>query len=66
MWELQHLTTSMSVRKENKGFPEAVFRAFYTAVTAWHVTDWLWQSRAETREIFGSPDSYKGLGGGRA
>jgi hypothetical protein len=52
MWELQHLTTSMSVRKENEGFPEAVFRAFYTAVTAWRVTDWLWQSRRNTRNLW--------------
>jgi hypothetical protein len=50
-WELQHLTDSMSVWEDNGPYPEPVFRAFNTAVTAWHITDWLWQSSPETRAI---------------
>src|ERR1700683_2706025 len=51
-WELQHLTDSMSVWKEDEGaYPEPVFRAFNTAVTAWHISDWLWQSSVDTRAI---------------
>jgi hypothetical protein len=48
-WELQHLTDCMSVWVDNGGYPEPIFRAFNTAVTAWHVSDWLWQFSAETR-----------------
>jgi hypothetical protein len=50
-WELQHLTNSMSVWEENSPYPEPIFRAFNTAVTAWHVSDWLWQSNTETRSV---------------
>jgi hypothetical protein len=49
VWELQYLTDSMSVWVDDGGYPEPVFRAFNTAVTAWHLTDWLWQSSPETR-----------------
>jgi hypothetical protein len=50
-WELQHLTSSMSVWEDEGPYPEAIFRAFNTAVTAWHISDWLWQSSPETRAI---------------
>jgi hypothetical protein len=50
-WELQHLTEAMSAWKDNAAFPEPVFRAFNTAVTAWHISDWLWQSSPETRAV---------------
>ena len=49
-WELQHLTDCMSVWEDNGGYPEPIFR-INTAVTAWHISDWLWQSSAETRLI---------------
>ena len=42
IWEIQRLTDAMSVW--NDKFPEPIFMAFNTAVTAWHITDWLWQS----------------------
>jgi hypothetical protein len=50
-WELQHLTDCMSVWVDNGGYPEPLFRAFNTAVTAWHISDWLWQSSPETRAV---------------
>jgi hypothetical protein len=48
-WELQHLTTCMSVWEDHGGYPEPIFRAFNTAVTAWHISDWLWQANPATR-----------------
>lgn len=48
-WELQHLTQSLSVW-EGGDDPEPIFRAFNTAVTAWHISDWLWQSSPEARD----------------
>jgi hypothetical protein len=36
---------------ERKEFPEPLFIAFNTAVTAWHITDWLWESRESTRAL---------------
>jgi hypothetical protein len=50
-WELQHLTTSMSVWEDSGPYPEPIFRAFNTAVTAWHISDWLWQSKPEIRLV---------------
>jgi hypothetical protein len=50
-WELQQLTESMSVWVENDPYPEPLFWAFNTAVTAWHISDWLWQSNAKNRAI---------------
>src|ERR1700710_2757007 len=41
-WELNELMKSMSVWKDNEAAPEPLFHAFNTAITAWHVTDWLW------------------------
>jgi hypothetical protein len=49
IWEIQRLTDAMSVW--NDKFPEPIFMAFNTAVTAWHITDWLWQSSPKTREV---------------
>ena len=51
LWEIFHMTNSMSVHEDNGQFPEQIFWAFNCAVTAWHITDWLWQSDAETRAI---------------
>jgi hypothetical protein len=48
-WELNALMDSMSVWKDNEAAPHSLFMAFNTAITAWHVTDWLWQHRPETR-----------------
>jgi hypothetical protein len=50
-WEVQELMQSQSVWKENDSFPTPIFFAFNAAVTAWHITDWLWQSNAETRAV---------------
>ena len=51
MWELENLTKSMSVWTDNKGYPVPIFAAFNTAITAWHITDWLWQSNPQTRAV---------------
>jgi hypothetical protein len=48
-WELDALMNSMSVWKDNEAAPEPLFHAFNTAITAWHVADWLWQYQPETR-----------------
>ena len=48
-WELNALMNSMSVWKDNEAAPEPLFHAFNTAITAWHISDWLWQHRPETR-----------------
>ncbi len=48
-WELNALMNSMSVWKDNEAAPEPLFHAFNTAITAWHVTDWLWQYSPELR-----------------
>jgi hypothetical protein len=48
-WELNALMSSMSVWKDNEAAPEPLFHAFNTAITAWHLTDWLWQYQPETR-----------------
>jgi hypothetical protein len=50
-FELLQLMDSGSVWKENGSFPEPLFFAFNTAVTAWHITDWLWESRESTRVL---------------
>jgi hypothetical protein len=51
LWEISELTGAMSVWKDNEEFPVPIFMAFNAAVTAWHITDWLWQSRPETRAL---------------
>ncbi|UGY03889.1 hypothetical protein [Bradyrhizobium quebecense] len=40
---------SMSVWKDNEAAPEPLFHAFNTAITVWHVTDWLWHYSPELR-----------------
>ncbi|RJF70203.1 hypothetical protein [Rhodopseudomonas palustris] len=48
-WELNALMRSMSVWKDNEAAPEALFHAFNTAITAWHISDWLWQYQPDAR-----------------
>ncbi|NVO14789.1 MAG: hypothetical protein HXX10_12205 [Rhodoplanes sp.] len=50
-FEIDKLMNSQSVWTKSEGFPEPLFIAFNTAVTAWHITDWLWESRQETRAL---------------
>jgi hypothetical protein len=50
-FEIMKLMDSMSVWTERREFPEPLFIAFNTAVTAWHITDWLWESRETTRAL---------------
>jgi hypothetical protein len=49
LWEIDGLMQSQSVWIENETFPTPIFRAWNTAVTAWHITDWLWSSKAQAR-----------------
>jgi hypothetical protein len=49
--EIQSLTESLSVWTKTDGFPKPLFIAWNTAVTAWHITDWLWASRQATRDL---------------
>jgi hypothetical protein len=51
LWEIDELTTAMSVWEDNEPFPVAIFTAFNAVVTAWHITDWLWQSNPERRAV---------------
>lgn len=51
LWEIGELNSSQSVWEENGSFPTPIFQAWNTAVTAWHITDWLWASRTEIRSI---------------
>jgi hypothetical protein len=51
LWEIHCLTSNMSVWVDNEQFPVAIFTAFNAVVTAWHITDWLWQSSKERREV---------------
>jgi hypothetical protein len=48
--ETRELTDKMSVWIDNEEFPVAVFIAFNAVVTAWHITDWIWQFSRERRE----------------
>ena len=50
-FEIMKLMDSLSVWTKGQEFPEPLFIAFNAAVTAWHITDWLWESRAETRAL---------------
>src|ERR1700674_5774671 len=49
LWEIRELTDAMSVWVDNEEFPVAIFIAFNAVVTAWHITDWVWQSSKERR-----------------
>jgi hypothetical protein len=51
LWEMESLSKSLSVWTQRGEFPEPLFIAWNAAVTAWHITDWLWQSMPEIREI---------------
>ena len=51
LWEIDQLTNEMSVWKDNEPFPAAIFMAFNAVVTAWHITDWVWQSTPERRAV---------------
>jgi hypothetical protein len=50
-FEIMKLMDSTSVWTKNESFPEPLFFAFNTAVTAWHITDWLWESSQKTRHL---------------
>ena len=50
-FEILELMESLSVWTKSGEFPEPLFIAFNTAVTAWHITDWLWESREPTRAL---------------
>jgi hypothetical protein len=49
LWEIDGLMQSQSVWVDNETFPTPIFRAWNAAVTAWHISDWLWASNAQTR-----------------
>lgn len=51
LWEIDNLSRSLSVWTKRGEFPEPLFIAYNAAVTAWHITDWLWQSSPEIRTI---------------
>jgi hypothetical protein len=51
LWEIESLSKSLSVWTQRGEFPEPLFIVWNAAVTAWHITDWLWQSTPEIREI---------------
>jgi len=50
LWEVGELTDAMSVWVDNEEFPKAIFIAFNAVVTAWHMTDWVWQLSKERRQ----------------
>jgi hypothetical protein len=49
--EIQQLTESLSVWTKSESFPTPLFIAWNAAVTAWHLTDWLWASNQDTRVL---------------
>lgn len=51
LWEIRQLTEAMSVWVDNEEFPIAIFIGFNAVVTAWHITDWLWQSSPDRRAV---------------
>jgi hypothetical protein len=51
LWEIDRLSTSLSVWTKRTEFPEPLFIVWNAAVTAWHITDWLWQSGPDIRAI---------------
>ena len=49
-WEFNMFMKAMSVPHDDKQWPDAaIFIAFNTAITAWHISDWIWQSDPKTR-----------------
>jgi hypothetical protein len=54
-WEFDMLMGTLSVHHDDKQWPDAaIFIAFNTAITAWHISDWIWQSNPETRSKMAS------------
>jgi hypothetical protein len=51
LWEIDNLSKSLSVWTPRGEFPEPLFFVWNAVVTAWHITDWLWQSTPAIREI---------------
>jgi hypothetical protein len=51
LWEIDSLSRSLSVWTKRTEFPTPLFIVWNAAVTAWHITDWLWQSNPEIRAI---------------
>jgi hypothetical protein len=51
LWEIDSLSKSLSVWTKKTEFPAPLFVAWNAVVTAWHMTDWLWQSTPEIRKI---------------
>jgi hypothetical protein len=51
LWEIDSLSKSLSVWTKRGEFPEPLFIVWNAVVTAWHISDWLWQSTPEIREI---------------
>src|SRR5579862_4975317 len=58
LWEIDCLTSNMSVWVDNEPFPVAIFTAFNAVVTAWHITDWIWQSGKERRQALAKRYSF--------
>jgi hypothetical protein len=48
--ELNQFMTAQSVCSKNEPYPEALFVGFNVAITAWHITDWLWMSDITNRQ----------------
>ena len=68
--ELNDLMESLSVWTKNEPYPKPLFIAFNLAVTTWHMTDWLWMSRLQTRTLLaklyhvGHNETASGIGRG--
>jgi hypothetical protein len=60
LWEIDSLSRSLSVWTKSEGCPEPLFIVWNAAITAWHITDWLWQSKPEIRAMqsWRSPGKY--------
>jgi hypothetical protein len=51
LWEIDSLSRALSVWTKKTEFPAPLFIVWNAVVTAWHITDWLWQSTPEIRAI---------------
>jgi hypothetical protein len=49
LWEIDSLSRSLSAWTKKTEFPVPLFVVWNAVVTAWHITDWLWQSTPEIR-----------------
>ncbi len=58
LWEIDELTQSQSVWVDNETFPSPIFRGWNAAVTAWHITDWLWAAKPEIRSKLGTTHGF--------